>query len=70
MTDLPHFHTPLFRKIGAKLAAEIQTIKDEAVSFVVEPPHAHAERIGKINGIFAVAQFMSEMDKEMAGVEK
>lgn len=69
MADIPEFHTAAFRKVRAELMAEIDRIKDEAVAFIDEAPHAHAERVGRIAGIRRSAELMIVIDKAIAGVE-
>lgn len=70
MPDLPAFHTNAFGRAAQLLEEEIGRIKDEAVASLVEAPHAHPYRLGRIQGLVRAAELMSQIDKAIAGVDQ
>lgn len=68
MSNAPTFHTALFRQFSADIEAEILKVMTESVASLTEPAHAHAERIGRINGLRKAQQVAVTLDKQLAGV--
>jgi len=66
--DPATYHTTPFRVAAAKMRAEIEKIKDRAISNLVEPEGVHAQRIGQVQGLKLAAEILREVERETLGL--